>query len=93
MFVVIGWVVVIGSVIGSFLGVGGHLAALFQPFELLCIFGAAMGAFVVSNPVTTLKKTIKVIPSAFKTGGYSKESTCSSSRCCMSCFRRRARKA
>jgi chemotaxis protein MotA len=73
MFVVIGWVVVIGSVIGSFLGVGGHLAALFQPFELLCIFGAAMGAFVVSNPVTTLKKTLKVIPSAFKSGGYSKE--------------------
>jgi chemotaxis protein MotA len=73
MFVVIGWVVVIGSVIGSFLGVGGHLVALFQPFELLCIFGAAMGAFVVSNPVTTLKKTLKVIPTAFKTGGYSKE--------------------
>ncbi|WP_158936159.1 flagellar motor stator protein MotA [Burkholderia sp. S171] len=73
MFVVIGWVLVIGSVIGSFLGVGGHLLALFQPFELLCIFGAAVGAFVVSNPVTTLKKTLKVLPSAFKSGGYSKE--------------------
>ena len=53
MFVVIGWVVVIGSVIGSFIGVGGHLAALVQPFELLCIFGAALGAFVVSNPTAT----------------------------------------
>jgi len=73
MFVVIGWVVVIGSVIGSFLGVGGHLLALFQPFELLCIFGAAIGAFVVSNPLTTLKKTIEVIPSAFKASKYSKE--------------------
>jgi chemotaxis protein MotA len=73
MFVVIGWVVVIGSVIGSFLGVGGHLVALFQPFELLCIFGAAVGAFVVSNPVTTLKKTLKVLPTAFKKGGYSKD--------------------
>jgi chemotaxis protein MotA len=73
MFVVIGWVLVIGSVIGSFLGVGGHLVALFQPFELLCIFGAAVGAFVVSNPVTTLKKTLKVIPTAFKNTGYSKE--------------------
>ncbi|MFK4445771.1 chemotaxis protein MotA [Caballeronia udeis] len=73
MFVVIGWVVVIGSVIGSFLGVGGHLLALFQPFELLCIFGAAIGAFVVSNPLTTLKKTIEVLPSAFKASKYSKE--------------------
>jgi chemotaxis protein MotA len=73
MFVIIGWVMVIGSVIGSFIGVGGHLLALLQPFELLCIFGAAVGAFVVSNPVATLKKTLKSIPSAFKGGGYSKE--------------------
>jgi chemotaxis protein MotA len=73
MFVVIGWVVVIASVIGSFLGVGGHLKALLQPFELLCIFGAAIGAFVVSNPVSTLKKTLKIIPTAFKAGGYSKD--------------------
>ena len=46
MFVIIGWVLVLASVIGSFVGVGGHLAALVQPFELLCIFGAAIGAFV-----------------------------------------------
>ncbi|KXU87353.1 flagellar motor stator protein MotA [Caballeronia megalochromosomata] len=73
MFVIIGWVLVIGSVIGSFIGVGGHLAALVQPFELLCIFGAAIGAFVVSNPTATLKKTLQSIPKAFKGGGYTKE--------------------
>ena len=73
MFVAIGWVLVIGSVIGSFVGVGGHVLALLQPFEVLCIFGAAIGAFVVSNPTSTLKKTIKAIPSCFKTGGYTKE--------------------
>jgi chemotaxis protein MotA len=73
MFVVIGWVVVIGSVIGSFVGVGGHLGALVQPFELLCIFGAALGAFVVSNPTATLKKTLKALPSIFKSGAYTKE--------------------
>jgi len=73
MFVIIGWVVVIGSVIGSFMGVGGHLAALVQPFELLCIFGAAFGAFVVSNPTSTLKKTLQALPRVFKGGAYSKE--------------------
>ncbi|TCG09541.1 flagellar motor stator protein MotA [Paraburkholderia steynii] len=73
MFVAIGWVLVLGSVIGSFVGVGGHLPALVQPFELLCIFGAAMGAFVVSNPVSVLKKTIKALPGCFKGGSYSKE--------------------
>jgi chemotaxis protein MotA len=64
---------VIGSVIGSFVGVGGHLAALVQPFELLCIFGAAIGAFVVSNPIATLKKTLKALPGIFKSGAYTKE--------------------
>ncbi len=73
MFVAIGWVVVIGSVIGSFVGVGGHLPALVQPFEFLCIFGAAVGAFVVSNPVSTLRKTLKSLPACFKGPGYSKE--------------------
>ncbi|MDQ7977281.1 flagellar motor stator protein MotA [Paraburkholderia sp. SARCC-3016] len=72
MFVAIGWIVVVGSVIGSFVGVGGHLPALIQPFELLCIFGAAIGAFVVGNPATTLVKTLKSLPSCFKGGRYTK---------------------
>ncbi len=72
MFVVLGWIIVLGSIIGSFVGEGGHLLALAQPFELLCIFGAATGAFVVSNPVTTLKKTLKSIPICFKGNAYSK---------------------
>jgi chemotaxis protein MotA len=72
MFVAIGWIVVVGSVIGSFMGEGGHLPALVQPFELLCIFGAALGAFVVGNPVTTLTKTLKSLPSCFKGSNYTK---------------------
>lgn len=72
MFVAIGWFMVLGSVIGSFVGVGGHLLALLQPFELLCIFGAAMGAFVVSNPVSTLKKTLKSLPTCFHSRAYDK---------------------
>jgi chemotaxis protein MotA len=74
MFVIIGWVLVLGCVIGSFILEGGHIAALLQPFELMCIFGAAIGAFVVSNPTKTLKATLKAVPSCFKGGGgYNKE--------------------
>jgi chemotaxis protein MotA len=73
MFVIIGWVVIIGCVIGSFVGEGGHIAALLQPFELVCIFGAAIGAFIVSNPTSTLKKTLQTFPKIFKGGGYTKE--------------------
>ena len=43
MFVAIGWVVVIGSVIGSFLGVGGHLLALFSRSNC-CAFSARRSA-------------------------------------------------
>jgi chemotaxis protein MotA len=73
MFIIIGWVVVLGCVIGSFVLEGGHVAALLQPFELLCIFGAAGGAFVVSNPAKTLKATMKSLPQCFKGGGYTKD--------------------
>jgi chemotaxis protein MotA len=73
MFVIIGWVVVFGCVIGSYAASGGHIAALIQPFELLSILGAAIGAFVVSSPGKTLKATLGGIPKCFKGGGYTKE--------------------
>lgn len=74
MLVVVGFVIVLGCVIGSFLGEGGHIAALLQPLELLCILGSAIGAFVVSNPSTTLKATLSALPKCFKGASYSKES-------------------
>ena len=50
MFAIIGYVVVIGSVIGGYAGAGGHLDVLWQPLEFLIIFGGALGAFVAGNP-------------------------------------------
>jgi len=73
MFVGIGWAVVVGAVIGSFVLGGGHIAALLQPFELMCIFGAAIGAFIVANPVKVLKAVLKAVPTAFGGGGYNKK--------------------
>jgi chemotaxis protein MotA len=73
MFVIIGWVVVAGAVIGSFVCAGGHVASLLQPFELMCILGAAIGAFLVGNPMKVLKATVGAIPGCFKGGGYNKK--------------------
>jgi chemotaxis protein MotA len=73
MFVVIGWVVVLGAVIGSFVGAGGHLAALVQPFEFVCILGATLGAFVVSNTLKVIMATIKALPTCFGGGGFNKK--------------------
>ena len=40
VLIVIGYLVVSVSVVGSFIALGGHLGALYQPFELTLIFGA-----------------------------------------------------
>jgi chemotaxis protein MotA len=72
MFVIVGYLVVIGSVIGGFALAGGHLAALMQPLELLMIGGAALGAFLVSNPRKVLTATVAALPGALKGSKYTK---------------------
>lgn len=73
MLVLIGYLVVLGSVFGGFALAGGHLAALFQPLELLMIGGAAVGAFIVGNTVKAIKATLKALPSVLKGARYSKD--------------------
>ncbi len=70
MLVILGYVIVIASVFGGFAMAGGHLAALFQPLELLMIGGAALGAFFVGNGGKAIKATIGAIPSLFKGSAY-----------------------
>ncbi len=73
MPVIIGYLVVIGSVLGGYAMAGGHLAALFQPLELLMIGGAAVGAFVVGNNSKVLKATFAALPTVIKGSQFSKE--------------------
>ncbi|HMN63428.1 MAG TPA: flagellar motor stator protein MotA [Burkholderiaceae bacterium] len=72
MFVLIGYLIVIGSVLGGYLLAGGHMGALFQPLELLIIGGAAIGAFVVSNSGKMLKAVVQALPSLLKGSKYTK---------------------
>lgn len=51
---------------------GGHLAALWQPNELIIIAGAAAGAFVASNGGKQLKATLKAFGAVFKGSKYTK---------------------
>ncbi len=53
---------------------GGHLAALFQPLELLMIGGAAGGAFFVGNSGKTIKATLKALPGVLKGAKYTQDS-------------------
>ena len=41
---------------------GGHIAALWHPFEILIIGGAAFGAFLVANSGAVVKKTLAAGP-------------------------------
>jgi len=72
MLVIIGYVVVSLSVFGGFALAGGHMAALFQPIELLMIGGAAAGAFFVGNTGKVIKATLKNLPKTLKGSKYNK---------------------
>lgn len=73
MLVIVGYVVVLGSVFGGFAMAGGHLGALWQPLELLMIGGGALGAFFVGNTNKAIKATLKDLPTVLKGAKYSKE--------------------
>ncbi len=72
MYVIIGYIAVLGSVLGGFVIAGGHLAALLQPVEFLMIGGAAAGAFVVAYGGKPMKATLKALPQIFKSSRYTK---------------------
>ncbi|HYD59673.1 MAG TPA: flagellar motor stator protein MotA [Noviherbaspirillum sp.] len=72
MLVIVGYLIVMASVFGGFALSGGHLAALFQPLELLMIGGGAVGAFFVGNNGKAIKATLKVLPELLKGSKYTK---------------------
>lgn len=59
MNLIIGAIVVWACVLTGFVLSGGQLLALWHPFELLIICGAAFGAFIITNPMKVVAATIK----------------------------------
>jgi chemotaxis protein MotA len=64
MFVIIGYVLVVGAVFGGFALAGGNFAVLAKaaPVEMFIISGAALGAFFVGNSNKTVAATFKALP-------------------------------
>jgi chemotaxis protein MotA len=73
VLIVIGYLVVIVSVVGSFIALGGHMGALYQPFEFTLIAGAAAGAFLAGNSRKSLQLVKTAIPNALRGGRYGKD--------------------
>lgn len=72
MKLIVGFGIVIASIIVGYLASHGNLMAIVQPYELLIIGGSAVGAFVVSNPAPVIKKTIASLPLLLKGAKYGK---------------------
>ncbi len=73
MLIVVGFIVVMLAVFGGFVLQDGHLAALFQPYELLMIFGGALGAFVIGNDRKAISLTWHSVPTLFRGSRYTRE--------------------
>jgi chemotaxis protein MotA len=64
--ILVGLMVTMGCVLGGFMAMGGHIDVLMQPWEAVIICGAALGCFLVANPMKTVKDTGKACVQAFK---------------------------
>ncbi len=73
MLILIGYIIVMLSVFGGFVLVGGHLGALYQPIEVLIIGGAALGAFISANNKKSLKATVAMLPQLMRGARFDKE--------------------
>lgn len=63
---IIGLVVAIGSMLGGFMAMGGHVGVIWQPWEFVIIFGMAAGAFIVAHPWKVQQDTGKALMEALK---------------------------
>src|SRR4051794_12237115 len=74
MIIIVGALIVFGSVIGGFLMAGGYLASLMHLSEFVVILGSALGALVIMSPKKILIDLVKGIIAALKGSPYNKAS-------------------
>lgn len=72
MNIIIGTIVIFASLLGGFILHGGKVMALFQPYEILIIGGAAFGAMVISNPISLTLGVIKSTGALFTPSKFDK---------------------
>lgn len=68
-----GLLTVIGCVIGGYLMHHGKLEVLWQPNELIIIFGSAIGSFIIGTPGSDIKETLRSFKKLFKGAPYKKQ--------------------
>ena len=71
MFLIVGYIIILGASIGTY-AVHGSLVALWVPMEYIAIVGLTLGAFLACNDIKIIKATIGALPSLFKGSKYNK---------------------
>ncbi|MGB9770683.1 MAG: flagellar motor stator protein MotA [Candidatus Kapaibacteriota bacterium] len=66
MFVIIGAIVVLISIVGGLIIAGGNPLSLIVPAEYIIIGGAALGSLLIANPLPILKKIISGVLGTLK---------------------------
>ena len=85
MRLAVGILVILASVLGGYMAMGGHLEVLVQPFEALIILGAAFGAFVIGNTGPVLKQSLGVFGTLVRGPATTRTPMSSCSGCSTAC--------
>ena len=74
MFVIVGWLLALGCIFGVYIAHGGNISVILHalPFEMITIFGAALGAFLANNQMKVVKASLKGLGQCFKGSKFSK---------------------
>ena len=74
MFVLVGWALAMVCIFGVYIFHGGNISVVLHalPFEMITIFGAAIGAFLANNQMKVIKASIRGLGQCFKGSKFSK---------------------
>lgn len=71
MFLIVGYVIILASSLGTY-AIHGSLLALWVPLEYVAIIGLTIGGFVAGNTIKVIKATVSALPSVLKGSSYNK---------------------
>lgn len=71
MLLIVGLVIVFGSIIGGYVMHHGQIAVLIQVNEFIIIGGAALGALIIGNPSSVIKRSAVAVIGLLKPSPYS----------------------
>ena len=73
MLLIVGSIIVVICTFGGYAAMGGHIAVLWQPFEVVIICGAALGGYIIANPKNVLMRSFRATRQAIGARRHDKD--------------------